>query len=97
MTALMTNHNGNDRVLKLSKMEGKSSLSNSGAVDNTLLTGGNKLHVIRDEQTALWHFKFERGQIPQSLSAQWTTFQKAFDLAKAYYARRNINVEMSDA
>lgn len=96
MTALMTTQNGNDRKLKLSKMEGKSTLTNSGTVDNTLLTGGNTLRIIRDEQTSLWHFKFDRGELPQPLKDQWTTFQKAFDHARMYYARRNIEVTKDD-
>lgn len=82
---------GFDRILVLKRMEGKSSLTQSGVVDNGLFTGKNKLHAVRDDMS-LWGLKYEHGELPQSLKQSFTTWQKMYDFVKAYYERRNIEI-----
>lgn len=88
----------NDRVIELTKIdEEKSIYSGSGLVDNRLLSGGNKLHAIRGENS-LWTLKYDRGEIPEALNQSFTTFNKLEWFVSQYYARRNLKIkEIIDA
>lgn len=82
-----------DRVLVLSPIDDKSPLSSTGMVDPRLFTGENKLHAIRDEQTALWHFKYESGVLPPQLKQQFTGFKALRKHAEDYFKKRNIQIK----
>ena len=82
----------NDRVLVLAKMEGKDAKGSTGLVDPRLMQGDNKVHVIQNEQDQLWNFKYEKGAIPEDMKQRFTSFAKALEFAKSYYAKRNIEV-----
>lgn len=78
-----------DRTFVLRAMPGQKKL---GLTDPELLTGNNKLHAIRDQQTMLWSLKFERGNIPVSLRQKWTKFSEVLAHVRMYYQEKNIEV-----
>lgn len=80
-----------DRVLVLkAKEEGKGP---KGLVDNTLLTGGNKLHAIFEGHTCLWYLKYENGALPEPLrDKRFTSFKKAKEAAEIYFNKRNLQI-----
>lgn len=82
-----------DRVLVLEPIDGKSPLSSTGMVDPRLFTGENKLHAIKDEQTALWHFKYDMGVLPPQLKQEFTGFPKLKTFADNYFKKRNIQIK----
>jgi len=81
-----------DRVLVLKPIEGKPTKSASGTVDKRLFTGENTLHAFQDEETCLWGFRYDSGILPGGLQQKFTSFSKAFQHAKDYYDRRNIEI-----
>lgn len=88
----------NDRILVLKAKPGQSPTKESGLVDNSLFTGGNELHAVRDNQTSFWTLKYKHGIVPQSFQQQFTTWQKLMDHVKGYYDKRNIDItEIIDA
>lgn len=83
----------NDRVIVLSPIEGKNTVSNTGLTDNRLFTGDNKLHAILDEQHMLWSLRYEKGITPAPLQQKFTNFRILLEFVKEYYNRRNIAVK----
>lgn len=82
-----------DRILVLSVMEGKKPQSTTGAADPRLFTGENKLHAVMDQQTTLWHLKYDMGIVPQPLKCQFTSFRSLREYAELYYNKRNIEIK----
>lgn len=81
-----------DRVLKLKVKDGEKPKNSIGNTDPRLFTGDNKLHAIMDQQTTLWHLKYEMGDVPQPLKCQFTSFKMLKQHADEYFATRNIEV-----
>lgn len=81
-----------DRILILKPQEGANTLNSKGMVDNRLFTGENKLHAIRNSETAFWSLKYDNGLVPEPLRQSFTTYQKMYDFVKGYFARRNIDI-----
>ena len=92
MSATYDNLRKNDRILVLEKMEGVDTKSSTGLVDTRLFNGNNKLHCSFDEQTQLWGFSFEKGGLAEEMKQRFTSFPKAHDFAKNYFAKRGIKV-----
>ena len=88
---VVTNATSFDRVLVLKPIEGKPK-SSGGVIDNRLFTGDNKLHMLRDPETAFWSFKYDKGLLPDQLRQSFTTYTKAFEYVKNYFERRNIEI-----
>ena len=82
----------NDRVIVLKAKEGATVVSSGLTPDHRLFTGENKLHVVMDEQTSLWSMHYEQGAIPAALKGNFTSFRKAYEFARAYYERRNVEI-----
>lgn len=81
-----------DRIIVLETVDKKQPLSSTGMVDTRLFTGENKLHAVRDNQTCLWHFKYDMGVLPQPLKQQFTGFKALLKFAEDYFKKRNIRV-----
>lgn len=81
-----------DRVLMIKPSDGKKPKDVIGNTDHRLFTGENKLHAIMDEQTMLWKFKYEMGDVPQPLKCQFTSFKALKKYAEEYFNRRNIEI-----
>lgn len=79
-----------DRILVLSTMPGKKV---SGLVDPRLVSGDNKLHCIREDQTNFWYFKYEHGGLPEPLKCKFTSFKAALKFANEYYNKRDIEIK----
>lgn len=92
MSATYDSLRSNDRVLVLEKIEGKDAKGSTGLVDPRLINGANKLHVNFDEETQLWGFSYEKGGIPEDMKQRFTSFPKALEFARNYYAKRNIKI-----
>jgi hypothetical protein len=81
-----------DRVFILARKEGADVKSTSGAVDNRLFTGENKLHAIMDEY-CLWRLKQDSGVLAQPLRQTFTSFKVLRKYVEDYFKRRNIEVK----
>lgn len=81
-----------DRIIVLKPREGQSTLNSKGMVDNRLFDGNNRLHAIRDSQTAFWSLRYDKGLVPEQMKQSFTTFQKMYDFVKGYFGRRNVDV-----
>jgi hypothetical protein len=81
-----------DRKLSVRPIDGKAPVSSTGLIDNRLFTGENTLHAIRDN-TSLWSLRYDSGLVPEPLRRRFTSFQKLFDFAKTYFAKRNIEIK----
>ena len=88
-----TKMNGNDRVISLRPMEGKTVRDVSGMTDPRSFTGENKLHALFDENTQLWYLKYDSGALPNPLKQRWTNFTILLKDVKMYFAKRNIVAE----
>jgi len=82
-----------DRILELEVIDGTAPKKNIGMVDNSLFTGGNKLHVKMDMETTLWFFQYEHGVLPEPLKNKYTGFRKAKKFAEEYFKKRNIRIK----
>jgi hypothetical protein len=82
-----------DRILVLSVMDGKKPANTLGVNDPRLFTGENKLHAVMDQQSMLWKFKYEMGNIPEPLRCSFTSFSKLLEHAKSYFTKRNIEIK----
>jgi hypothetical protein len=82
-----------DRTIILEKMDGKSTLSSTGMVDNRLFTGEQTLKMKQDPQTCLWTFQYTNtGLLPGGLEGKFTSFSAGMRHATEYFARRNIKI-----
>lgn len=81
-----------DRVLVLQPMEGKKPLTTDGSVDARLFKGENNLHVIYNVNDGAWKMAYEMGGLPGGLQGKFTTFGEAVSTARAYYAKRNVEI-----
>lgn len=89
----MTNVRSTDRVLELSPIKGASVLAASGAVDNRLFTGEQKLHLKMDPSTCLWYFQWEQnGILPGGLKGKFTGFKSGIKHAEDYFKKRNVQI-----
>ncbi|HXB13192.1 MAG TPA: hypothetical protein VNZ45_14495 [Bacteroidia bacterium] len=72
----------------------KAPLSSTGLIDRRLFTGEQKLHALMDDQTNLWHFRYDaRGKLPPELDSQtFTTYSALLKFATEYFSKRNIKV-----
>jgi hypothetical protein len=82
-----------DRILVLKTKDGKKPKSSSGLVDTRLFTGENELHLICDERSRLWYFKYKMGAVPTPLKQRFTTYDEALAVARNYMERRDIEIE----
>jgi len=82
-----------DRILVVEPAAGKKPVSTYGTMDPRIFKGGNKLHCIRGPHDNLWRFKFDNGIVPEPLKAKWTTFQRAYEFATEYFAKRNLEIK----
>jgi len=82
-----------DRPIIVEPIEGKTIKNSSGIDDPRLFKGGNRLRIVRDGATCLWSYKYDIGGVPPALKdLKFTNFAKAFEHAKTYYAKRNLNI-----
>src|SRR5258706_14044413 len=81
-----------DRVFVMSRMDDKIPKDYYGLADPRLITGGNKLHAIKDPETCLWYFKYEDGGVPERLKCKFTGFKDARKYAEMYFNARNIKI-----
>lgn len=79
-----------DRVLIMNVKDPK--VKDTGLMDPRLATGENRLHVIKEEQTGFWYFKYEHGGLPEPLKCKFTGFKQALKHAEDYYNKRNIAI-----
>jgi len=84
---------GNDRILSLRPIEGKSSVATNGLIDKRLFTGDNKLHAIRGPNDSMWHLRYDSGIVPAALQQKFTSFNILFKLVTEYFNKRNIEVK----
>lgn len=82
-----------DRVLVLGLMPGKTHKDVTGMFDSRLFTGENRLHIIKEEETSFWYFKYENGGVPEPLKCKFTSFKAALKHAEAYYIKRNVEIK----
>lgn len=82
-----------DRVLVLKVMDGKSPRDTAGKIDPRLFSGENNLHVIYDENTGMWSFRYDVGGLPEPLKQKYTEFQDAVTVARQYFAKRNVQID----
>ena len=82
-----------DRILVLSIADNKKPKSSIGNTDPRLFDGANKLHAVMDDQSCLWHFKYEMGGVPEALKCEFTSFKKLLEHAQSYYTKRNIEIK----
>lgn len=83
----------NDRVLVLKPIDNKAPLNSIGLVDKRLFTGDNRLRAIKNEQTNLWSFKYDKGILPPALrNENFTSFYKLKSFAEIYFKTRNIQI-----
>jgi len=84
---------GNDRILKLKVIDGEKPISSLGLVDPRLFTGENKLHALLEDNSSLWHLKYDSGTLPAPLRQRFTGYSKLVTFVRDYFARRNVEVE----
>lgn len=83
-----------DRIIELEAIPGEHTKSESGQVNNRLFKpdSGNNLHVVKDPQTNMWKFRFEKGAVPGGLEGMYTSFSKALVYAESYFKRRGVRI-----
>lgn len=81
-----------DRILVLRPMEGKFAKDTSGKMDTRLFNGENNLHIIMNPATLLWTFKYDSGGLQETLKQSFTSYDKAYEHAKGYFERRNVQI-----
>lgn len=87
------NLKSDDRILVLKPMEGKDATrASTGDTDPRLFTGNNRLHIIMDPPTGFWYFKYDHGGLPGALSDRYTRYKQAFQVAEAYFKKRNVEI-----
>lgn len=84
--------NSDDRLIKISPMEGFNPESEAGLVDKRLFQGDNKLHATIDPQTSLWSLKYEKGGLPEPLKQKFTSYKKLMETVKHYFNKRKLKV-----
>lgn len=84
-----------DRVFIFKQIPGAQTKDAAGAVDSRLFKGGNKLHAIMDPD-ALWHLKYEEGDLPQQLKQRYTSFNKLLESVKPYFEKRGLMIERTE-
>jgi hypothetical protein len=82
-----------DRILELEQIPGENTKTESGAIDNRLFKGENKLHIVKDPQFNMWKFKMEKGMTPGGLEGVYTSFPKALVFAESYFKRRGVRIK----
>lgn len=81
-----------DRVIQLQPMDGKKTLSSTGAVDNRLFSGDNRLHAVFNPQDGFWTLKFEKGILVDALDQKWSQFDLCLKHVEDYFKKRNIEI-----
>lgn len=81
----------NDRIIKLKKIDDKA-YTTAGMVDSRLFNGKNNLLASRDE-TGIWSVKMEIGLTDENLSKKFTRFPDMMNYLKAYFRKRNVEIE----
>lgn len=81
-----------DRIIKLTPIEGVKPQRYDGLPDKKLFTGENELHAVANG--TLWHLKYKSGALPPALAnKQWTNFTRAYEAAKKYYNARGVDIK----
>lgn len=57
-----------------------------------LLDNGNKLHVTASDPYGLFTIHFDKGQIPESLSGQYTSYDEAMKAIKVYLQNKKKEI-----
>lgn len=65
----------------------------SGTFDQRILTGGNRLHGVKDLSSGLWYFKWDKGGLTEPMKQKFTSFPKLLEFARAYFEKRNIKID----
>ena len=82
-----------DVILKLKIKEGAKGATNSqGLLDNRLFKGENNIHLMVDPQYMHYFFKYDSGGLPEPFRQRFTSYDKAFNFAKAYFDKRNVEI-----
>jgi len=78
-----------DRILVLKKDSPK---TDTGLLDPTLFEGKNSLHVVMDQSTLLWSFRYEHGVVPIAFRNKFTSFKQAKEHAETYFKTKKIKI-----
>lgn len=81
-----------DRIAILRPIAGTKSVSSTGLVDPRLFKGENRLHIVKEEQTNMWFFRYDQGATPEPLKQKFTSFKMALAHATEYYKSRNVEI-----
>lgn len=85
-----TSNLATDRIIELRPIEGKAK-HNTGLVDKTLFTGGNRLHAIQNN--GLWILKYDNGSLPGALKQSFTNFNILYRYLDNYFRGRNVEIK----
>jgi hypothetical protein len=85
-----------DRIFQLEIVDGQLPKSSIGMTDSRLFKGGNKLHIMKDEETNFWYFVYDEGTIPSDLRCRFTNFKMALKQAEVHYKARNLSLKELD-
>lgn len=81
-----------DIAFVLQPIDGKKPLSSTGQLDPRLFKGGNRLRAVMDPSNTLWSFKMDAGGLTEPLKQRFKTFKDIHNYAKAYLAKRNLQI-----
>lgn len=81
-----------ERKFKIEHIPDVDVKDHSGKVQNSIFRKGNKISLIMDTQTCLWHFKYTDGMLPPPLKQQFTGFRKALSFGQGYFERRGLKL-----
>jgi hypothetical protein len=86
-----------DRKFQLKIKDGCVAKQSVGLVDHRLFNGNNYLHGVRDPNSSLWYWRYEKGQIPEVLMGRYTKFSNLYAAAVKYFEGRNVElIELID-
>jgi hypothetical protein len=80
------------KKLVIKPIEGVSTKSTTGLVDNRLFTGKANVYAVRDTQMNIWGLKYSQGILPQPLRQKFTRFEDLKEFATGYFKRRNLQI-----
>lgn len=80
------------KQLVIRPIEGVSTKSTTGLVDNRLFTGKANVYAVRDTQMNIWALKYSQGILPQPLKQKFTRFEDLKEFADGYFKRRNLQI-----
>lgn len=84
---------GTDIAFRLRVKAGMLPKTSVGTSDSRLLTGDNRIHAILDHQSGLWYMQYDNGVLPPAFKQKFTSLHFLTNFIKAYYDKRNIDIE----